>query len=95
MSVPAYVSRKRCAAELDMSADTFDRYVREGVLPGPKIRGGLKRWRWIEVAAALECGAASIVTMEQDPFSEGVARAKAASEGTAPKIRSAGNSAGA
>jgi hypothetical protein len=36
--VPEYVTRRRAAAELCMSDDTFDKYVREGVLPSPKRR---------------------------------------------------------
>ncbi len=90
MSVPAYLTRKRLAAELDMSPDMVDRYVREGVLPAPKIHGGLKRWRWAEVVAALECGAATCVNIaSEDPFSEGVERVKAAAG--AAKIRHAGD----
>jgi hypothetical protein len=37
--IPAYISRKRAARQLDMSPDTFDNYVRKGVLPEPKRRG--------------------------------------------------------
>jgi hypothetical protein len=44
--VPEYVTRQRAAAELCMSDDTFEKYVREGVLPSPKRRGKLTRWKW-------------------------------------------------
>jgi hypothetical protein len=72
-----------------MSPDTLDRYVDAGVLPQPKIRGGLKRFRWAEVEAALETGAASIVTFAgEDTFDERVRGAQAAS-GPASEIRPA------
>ena len=41
--VSAYVSRLTTCRELDMSDDTFDKYVREGTLPQPKRRGKLTR----------------------------------------------------
>lgn len=77
-SVPQYVTKKRACEELDMSTDTFDRYMRLGVLPGPKTRGGLTRWKWKEIVDALDGGAVSVVKMDADPFMEGVSRAKAA-----------------
>lgn len=61
-----------------MSDDTFDKYVREGVLPSPKRRGKLMRWKWSEIVAVLDGGAASVVTMERDAFELGVDRAKEA-----------------
>ena len=57
--VPAYVCRQTAARELDMSDDTFDKYVREGILPQPKRRGELKRWKWSEIVAALDGGSIS------------------------------------
>ena len=39
-----------------MSDDTFDKYVREGILPQPKRRGKLMRWKWSEIVAALDGG---------------------------------------
>jgi predicted DNA-binding transcriptional regulator AlpA len=76
--VPAYVCRQTACRELDMSDDTFDKYVREGILPQPKRRGGLKRWKWSEIVAVLDGGCASAVTMTQDPFDMGIGNAKAA-----------------
>ena len=39
--VPAYVCKQTACRMLDMSDDTFDKYVREGTLPQPKRRGKL------------------------------------------------------
>jgi hypothetical protein len=68
-----------------MSDDTFDKYVREGVLPCPKRRGKLKRWKWSEIVAAIDGGPASIGTTVQDeegrlhiPRLKGVERREAA-----------------
>jgi predicted DNA-binding transcriptional regulator AlpA len=76
--VPEYVTRQRAAAELRMSDDTFSKYVREGVLPSPKRRGKLLRWKWSEIEAALDGGCAFMVKMSQDPFDIGIGNAKAA-----------------
>jgi len=77
--VPEYVTRQRAAVELDMSDDTFDKYVREGILPQPKRRGGLKRWKWSEIVAALDSGSIEVIEVEQDPFERGIEFAKAPS----------------
>ena len=76
--VPEYVTRQRAAAELCMSDDTFDRYVREGVLPSPKRRGKLTRWKWSDIVAALDCGSCVDIQVEQDAFERGIAHAKEA-----------------
>jgi predicted DNA-binding transcriptional regulator AlpA len=76
--IPAYVTRHRAALELDMSPDTFDEYVRKGVLPAPKRRGKLTRWKWAEIANAIDGGNLSIVQSFGDPYDRGVDRAKAA-----------------
>lgn len=48
---PAYVSRETGAAELQISADTWDVWVKEGRLP-PSCLGfpaSTPRWRWEDV----------------------------------------------
>ena len=76
--IPAYVSRHRAAQELDMSPDTFDEYVRKGILPAPKRRGKLTRWKWAEIADAIDGGNLSVVQSTGDPYDRGVVHAKAA-----------------
>lgn len=76
--IPAYVTRHRAAQELDMSPDTFDAYVRNGVLPAPKRRGKLTRWKWAEIQNAIDGGNLSVVQSIGDPYDRGVDRAKAA-----------------
>jgi hypothetical protein len=61
-----------------MSDDTFDKYVRQGVLPSPKRRGGLTRWKWSEIVAALDCGCTAAIEVEQDAFERGIERVKEA-----------------
>jgi predicted DNA-binding transcriptional regulator AlpA len=78
IGIPAFVTRKRAALELDMSPDTFDEYVRKGVLPQPKRRGKLTRWKWAEIADALDGGNLSVVQSTADEYDRGVDRAKAA-----------------
>lgn len=74
--VPEYVCKRTACKQLDMSDDTFDKYVREGVLPPPKRRGALVRWKWSEIVAALDGGGAVVIEVPQDVFERGVARAK-------------------
>ena len=74
--VPVYVCRQTAARMLDMSDDTFDKYVREGILPQPKRRGGLKRWKWSEIVAVLDGGSIEVIELEQDAFDKGIERAK-------------------
>ena len=76
--VPAYVCRQTAARMLDMSDDTFDKYVREGTLPQPKRRGKLMRWKWSEIVAVLDGGATSVVAMARDAFEQGADSAKEA-----------------
>jgi predicted DNA-binding transcriptional regulator AlpA len=76
--IPAYISRKRAARQLDMSPDTFDSYVRQGILPPPKRRGKLTRWKWAEIRDVLDGGNISVVKSPEDPYDRGVERAKAA-----------------
>ena len=76
--VPEYVTRQRAAAELCMSDDTFDKYVREGILPSPKRRGKLTRWKWSEIVAVLDGGGSFRSEMTQDAFEQGAERAKEA-----------------
>jgi len=77
--IPAYISRKRAARQLDMSPDSFDSYVRQGILPPPKRRGKLTRWKWAEIRDVLDGGNISVVqSPPEDPYDRGVERAKAA-----------------
>jgi hypothetical protein len=48
---PAYVGRETGAAELQISADTWDQWVKEGRLPPPcdGFPNGAPRWRWEDV----------------------------------------------
>jgi hypothetical protein len=48
---PAYVSRETGAAELQISPDTWDQWVKDGTLPPActAFPTGTPRWRWEEV----------------------------------------------
>jgi hypothetical protein len=48
---PAYVGRETGAAELQISPDTWDQWVKEGRLPAPcdSFPTGTPRWRWEDV----------------------------------------------
>jgi hypothetical protein len=48
---PAYVARETGAAELQISPDTWDQWVKDGRLPPPcdTFPNGTPRWRWEDV----------------------------------------------
>jgi hypothetical protein len=48
---PAYVGRETGAAELQISPDTWDQWVKDGTLPSPceAFPVGTPRWRWEDV----------------------------------------------
>lgn len=48
---PAYVDRETGAAELQISPDTWDQWVKDGRLPpaGDGFPNGSPRWRWEDV----------------------------------------------
>jgi len=48
---PAYVNRETGAAELEISPDTWDQWVKEGRLPPScdTFPAGTPRWRWEDV----------------------------------------------
>ncbi len=54
MTVPAYPSKARLAAELDMAESTVDDMVKRGVLPpAERRRDGVWVWNWAEVERRL------------------------------------------
>lgn len=44
ISTPRLFRRERAAAYLDISPGSFDKLVREGVLPSPKVLHSFKVW---------------------------------------------------
>jgi hypothetical protein len=62
---PAYVDRDTGAAELRVSQDTWDQWVKDGRLPPPceTFPAGMLRWRWEDVDRKL-CGKVATDTTE-------------------------------
>jgi predicted DNA-binding transcriptional regulator AlpA len=53
--VPAFPSKSRLAAELDMAESTVDEIVKRGVLPSPvRLSTGCVRWCWADVVTAMQ-----------------------------------------
>ena len=53
--VPAFPSKSRLAAELDMAESTVDEMVKRGVLPRPvRLSTGCVRWCWADVVTAIQ-----------------------------------------
>ena len=53
--VPAFPSKSRLAAELDMAESTVDQMVKRGVLPSPvRLSTGCVRWCWADVVTAMQ-----------------------------------------
>jgi hypothetical protein len=75
--VPAYVDRLTGAAELSISPDTWDNWVREKILPPPCIAfpTGTPRWRWQDVDKKLsgQDTTTPIAANDDDPAIKGAA----------------------
>jgi hypothetical protein len=64
---PAFVSREVGAAELGISPETWDRWVRDGLLP-PAASGfpsSTPRWRWQDVDHKLAGNGADSTALDQ------------------------------
>lgn len=75
---PPYQGAATLAANLDICERTVDAWVKQGILPPPRVRGGKRLWKWSEVENYLENGHAT------DDFGE---RLKRAAEREANKKR--------
>jgi predicted DNA-binding transcriptional regulator AlpA len=53
-ATPEYCSVKTMAKELDCSESTVVDYTNRGLLPQPRKRGTLVRWKWSEVQAMMD-----------------------------------------
>ncbi len=73
---PAYVDRETGAAELLISTDTWDQWVKEGRLPPPcdTFPSGTPRWRWEDVDRKLSGGRRRRTPMRPIGGSETLAR---------------------
>ncbi len=56
MTIPAWVDKARLAQEICACDATIDNWVKAGVLPPPRKRGGKLMWKWTEVDRRLEEG---------------------------------------
>lgn len=52
--IPAYVDIDRLCREICVTERTADAWVRQGILPAPRQRGGKRLWKWKEVEAYLD-----------------------------------------
>jgi hypothetical protein len=70
---PAYVGRETGAAELQISPDTWDQWVKDGRLPPPcdTFPSGTPRWRWEDVDRKLSGKTEAADTDEAAAFIRG------------------------
>ncbi len=54
--IPAWVDRRRLMRETCRSDEGIDAWIRSGVIPPGKMRGGKLLWKWETVDAWLEHG---------------------------------------
>jgi hypothetical protein len=82
---PAYVSREVGAAELQISPETWDRWVEDGILPpaAPGFPQSTPRWKWADVDRMLSAPLEHLAN--DDPFMAGAERMK---NGTPQKRKS-------
>ena len=87
---PDLCARDTLAHRLDCSIDRIDKLVEQQSLPQPLMIGALKRWDWLEVVEWIKARNGKLEDFaeqpngsvfrigDEDPFSAGVARVKAA-----------------
>jgi hypothetical protein len=65
---PAYVGRETGAAELEISPNTWDRWVKEGIIPPSceTFPDGKPRWRWMDVDRKLSGKPALVAANDDD-----------------------------
>ena len=51
---PGYLRRNRAAQYLDVSTTKFDDLVREGILPAPITRAGVKLWSRAQIDQVMQ-----------------------------------------
>lgn len=64
---PEYCSIRTIARELDCSESTVESYTNRGLLPQPRKRGTLVRWKWSEVQEMMD-GLKEVDQETQDPI---------------------------
>ena len=91
---PAYVDRETGAAELRISSETWDKWVKNGTLPkaAPGFPASTPRWRWVDVDRKLSGRPA---TSDADRFVEAAGRLHGAPKSRPPYRRAARKPAGA
>lgn len=62
--VPAWVDKARLCFEICLSEGGVDLWVRQQILPPGRMRGGKLMWKWSEVDACLDRGAAQEQSVE-------------------------------
>lgn len=74
MSIPAYLDITRLCEQLCISERTIDAWVRRGILPAPRTKGGKRLWKWSEVEAYLDDGGPG-TSASADPEAERIRHA--------------------
>jgi predicted DNA-binding transcriptional regulator AlpA len=74
--VPAYVSKKKLAEQLDVAESTVDELVRREVLPKPyHLSSGCVRWSWQEIDLAIKSLRGKNEVNDLDPYIVGAKNA--------------------
>lgn len=53
-NIPPWLDTMKLAEHISVHPNTIDEWVRKGLLPPPRPRGGKRLWKWAEVEAYLE-----------------------------------------
>lgn len=73
-TMPAYVDTARLCTELSISERTADAWVRQGILPAPRLLGGKRLWKWKEVERYVDDGGPNVPS-SADSEAEGIRHA--------------------
>ena len=69
---PPWQDAATLCAHLCISEGTLDNWVRQEILPAPRMRGGKRMWNWAEVNRKMD---GNLGTMEEETLAEKVRHA--------------------
>ena len=76
---PPWQDTATLAAHLSISTESIENWVRAGIIPPPRRRGGKLMWKWAEVDELMTNGAAGLVS-DVEAVRQGVLRERAKDE---------------
>jgi len=73
--IPPWLDMDMMCLCLPISSNTVDKWVKDGLLPPPRLKGGKQMWKWSEVDEYLTSGGAQSLDPEAERIKNATRRA--------------------